>query len=73
MTINPEARFDENDVREIYKEYAILLTSSLINKINVSISEFPIIKGVFLEDSIRYVVYVVARDTEGYIPVSIEL
>lgn len=73
MTINPEARFDENDVRAIYKEYAILLTSSLINKINVSISEFPIIKGVFLEDSIRYVVYVAARDTEGYIPVSIEL
>lgn len=73
MTINPEARFDKNDVRALDKEYAILLTSSLINKINVSISELPIINGVFLEDSSRYVGYVAARDTEGYIPVPIEL
>lgn len=70
VTITPKASFDENDVRVLDKESAILLTGTLTNKINVSISEAPISDGVFSENPSRYVGYTVARGTEGYTPVS---
>ena len=69
VTITPNASFDENDVRVLDGQSSILLTGTLTNKINVSISERPIgnIGEVYYEGAQRYIGYTVAKGSNGYV------
>ena len=68
VTITPNASFDENDVRVLDGQSSILLTGTLTNKINVSISEQPIgnMGVIYYEGAQRYIGYTVAKGVNGY-------
>lgn len=74
VVITPNAKFDGNDVRVIDGQSSILLTGTLTNQINVSVSEAektsdsPNLNPKFSENASRYVGYTVAKGTEGYTP-----
>ena len=66
VTITPNAKFDEKDIRILDKESSIVLKGALTQKLNVSISEQP--GGENNETPKRQVGYLVAKGDGTYTP-----
>ena len=66
VTITPNAKFDEKDIRVLDQESSIILKGALTQKLNVSISEQP--GGENNETPKRQVGYLVAKGDGTYTP-----
>ena len=66
VTITPNAKFDEKDIRILDQESSLVLRGALIQKLNVSISEKP--GGQNNETPKRQVGYLVAKGDGAYTP-----
>ena len=66
VTITPNAKFDEKDIRVLDQESSIILKGALKQKLNVSISEQP--GGENKETPKRQVGYLVAKGDGTYTP-----
>lgn len=66
VTITPNAKFDEKDIRVLDQESSLVLRGALTQKLNVSISEKP--GGQNNETPKRQVGYLVAKGDGAYTP-----
>lgn len=73
VIVTPKAKFDNQDVRVINGQSAVVLTGSPANRINISISENRKsggqgLEAEYAEDQIRHIGYVAAKGDGSYKP-----